>query len=256
MSINQMEVSRIKRLWQHGWICKCCHLANLVYTNRIPHCQTILDKFKIVQVKSLPGSWFGLCQLLSFAHTAYNDPRWFVLFCIFIICFTLLILSCLNYTTLQDDLHVPEMLWRCKMFCTFPRCDDVARCFARVTTLSTNDHMHPCEYFGWGVEGRGWGELSTFSKKLLTRSWFDAMLWTFSSWRNILQRNWRPRILAMETWIKRFETRFAVFVWRCRVAKDVRLKQLGTLAKPCKWKTSPQMVWFDTWGPKQTFRPL
>ena len=66
------------------------------------------------------------------------------------------------------------MLWRCKMFCTFPRCDDVAKCFARVTTLSTNDHMNPCEYFGWGVEGRGWVNFHlsrvTFNTLLMLRS--------------------------------------------------------------------------------------
>lgn len=85
----------------------------------------------------------------------------------------------------------------------------------------------------------------------LSKETFDTFLiWCYAlnflileeHWRNILQRNWRPRILAMETWIKRFESIFAVFLWRCRVAKDVRLKQLGTLATPCKWKTSPQMV--------------
>jgi hypothetical protein len=39
------------------------------------------------------------------------------------------------------------------------------------------------------------------------------------------------------------------FVWRCNVAKDARLKELGTLAKTCKWKIQ-KLRFFQCMGTK------
>ena len=40
-----------------------------------------------------------------------------------------------------------------------------------------------------------------------------------------------------------------LMVWRCNVAKDARLKELGTLAKTCKWKIQ-KLRFFNVWGQK------